>query len=504
MQLPAFLPNQFAHYSRANGDAQLFEQLVQQPSDLIIFFEYACDHETWSDDHAAFMRSAIQWMTTEFFNSRLSLESANAAVKAMQKHRVFLDPYIIQDIFVSAGTQRVAVNSMFAGVSSESIRQFIRSQCFEKGREELVLLDLPPEMLAPVVEFMNTGTIATIWRHSREDLYIFLRLAMKWNLQGIATLCQETLKRYIDANNVIEILLMAQDNGWIYLEKHCCAFINSQDWGLKCHSLQREKEDILTRESRLLALEFLEFNENSLGIFERIKLHITHLICSGYLTGDSIFGKVVRSCPRLLALDISRSRSFGDYLAETPPHLEELDISQCGWLRNGMLKQIIAICPNLRKLSLTSNVEISTSDWSELLKLKQLISLDIARCYQIRDEQFNLILKACPRIADLSIADCHQLTNKAFFLIAHILPQLVILNASRCHISDGLLQEIAVHCTHLRRLVIERCPEISERGIFQLVQQAPALHELDIKHCPISQTMIDRIRAIRPQLRLLS
>lgn len=502
MQLPAFLPAHLAHYASAIDDNDLLNQLILHPSDLIIFFEYACQHQTWSEEHSSFMLSAIEWMTKEFLAERLSRQSAESAIKALQKNLPALHQYIPKNIYLCSANKRIAVNSMFAAVSSDVLHQLIRLQCREKGLDEIMLPEIPGELLEDLVEFINTGTIATIWRHSREDLFIFLRVAMRWGFYDVAILCQETLKRYISSGDVIETLLMAQENSWSVLAQHCCDYITLQGWGIKCSIVEHTEADVLLKESRLLRVEFFDFSDNALSIFERLKLHITHLVCSGYLTSDATFGRVLQSCPRLIALDISRTRALSDYLTAIPSQLEELDVSQCNWLRNGILKRIISICPNLRRLIISSNIGIGQGDLSGLQELKGLISLDVSRCYQMRDEHLNLIFKACPKLLELSLADCHQLTNKAFFDLAKTLPQIVVLNVSRCHISDGLLLEISMRCRRLRYLFVERCPEISERGIFQLVQQAPELRLLDIKHCHVSPGLLEQIRSVRPNLQV--
>src|SRR5262249_19595049 len=152
------------------------------------------------------------------------------------------------------------------------------------------------------------------------------------------------------------------------------------------------------------------FQMRTMDVFERVKNNITHLICSGDLTRDPTFSKVLGQCPKLLSLDISHSTDFTEQLKSIPYRLEELDISKCAWLSEYEFRQIVQICPHLSSLKLSSNVQLNFSAWSELQKLKGLKVLDLSRCNQIQDRDLKIILMACRMVTDLELEECKGIT----------------------------------------------------------------------------------------------
>ena len=228
----------------------------------------------------------------------------------------------------------------------------------------------------------------------------------------------------------------------------------------------------------------------NIAIFEQVKKFVTHLIFSGSLVEEAPFNKVVQECPNLRSLDIGRIRDFSDHLYSADSHLQELDLSNCAWLTNDYLKKIIEIFPNLRRLILTSNVQLTFLGWSSLQKLPLLYGLDVSRCRQLHDDDLLLILRACPQLTELDLEECIGLSERAFFDLAKALPQLTVLNASKSHISDIALIEIALRCRHIVELYVVRCKGISEKGILQFVKNASFLKVLDVMGCDVSQKFL--------------
>src|ERR1700722_10709013 len=100
MDLPALLPNELKYTSVAVNNRILLNMLVKIQQDLILFFEYACEDETWSGQHSDFMREAIQWMTNQFFQDKLLMSFAQRASKAIQQHFHILGALVPQNLTI--------------------------------------------------------------------------------------------------------------------------------------------------------------------------------------------------------------------------------------------------------------------------------------------------------------------------------------------------------------------------------------------------------------------
>lgn len=501
MQLPALLPHNLKVYAAAKTDSALLEQLIRQPSDLTIFFEYACNHEMWSEEHADFMCSAMTWMTEQFLKGHLSYESAIRAGKAMQAHNKVLEPFIPRNITFRIDEQDFPVNSLLFGISSEYFRDLIRLN-WDLQKEIIVLKNISVEFFQFADEFVETGAIGQLWRRSKEELFALLRQAIACRLTGMAQLTEETLKRYITPENVVEMLMRALAESWEHLLRICCDYLNNRSWGIRCEPVLWETSE--EPEIKPLAIEFLDFGYRALDVFEKLRQFVTHLICGGSLTSETDFGRIVKACPRLISLNVSHSRVLSEQLLDIPTHLRELNLGNCPWLNDALLKRLIPTCIHLEKLGLSGNLQLTYTSWGELQKLKRLRSLDIARCHQIRDEDFSLILKACPQLTHLDLEDCKSLSNKAFFELARNLSSLAVLNVARCNISDGLLLEIVSRCRSLRVLDLSRCLDITAKGLSHLVSQASSLQRLILRRSNISPDTIQQLKQIRPALTIIT
>ncbi|MBA3957697.1 MAG: BTB/POZ domain-containing protein [Parachlamydiaceae bacterium] len=502
MQLPALLPSEFSSYSQIEDDQQLFDQLVQQPNTLILFFEYACDDETWSDTHSIFMRAALEWMTEEAFQDRLWNDSIQFIAQILQHHYSALRSVIPLDISVEASGNRIAVNSLLFIASSEVFHDLLRAER-DKNQTTVILKKMPPMFLPLLIECVTTGNVAEAWKLGRQELFELLQHATDLQFLHLMEACQETLKRYVNKDTAVETLILAHKKSWNILKQVSCAIINEARWGAKIESVLELSESVKSKGVTPLAFEFVEFRDVTLDLFTKLQFWVTHLICGGTLAERPEFRIVVRNCPQLISLDISHSQLSREALQDVPSTILELDVSQSPWLTDAILKTLIAKCTGIKKLNLSGNMQLTYAAWGELQNLPQLIALDISRCRQIHDEEFSLIVKAVPQLMQLSLAECKHLTNKAFFELAHSLSQLMVLNAARCHLSDGLLLEIVTRCRQLQYLDLTRCPEISEKGLLSFVRQASQLQTLIITRCRVSPTFMEQLQKMRPRLNVI-
>ena len=493
METPALLPKELNYTTVAVDDRNLLNMAVKIPHDFFIFFEYATEDETWSENHLEFMKGAIAWFTNQFFHDKLLMEKAIKIAGYICKHHLILSRVVPHNLAFDIKGEKFTFNSLLWGAASEFLRQFIRDQFRDKNRKMFELLGVDRSVFIEINEFINTGVVSQLWKKTPEEVAQVLKQADEWGLTSLSQIAQDILKRYITQESVVDDLLKAHFNGWSLLKEACIDFINGQGAGVHF-----EKGDIGE-----LFFEFKNFRRDANSIFEAVREEITHLIVSRKLTDQKEFSDIINRLPKLASLSLSGSLNFSERLMDIPESLQELKVDKCPWINNKTLKQIIEICPNLSSLSLASNVQLKYSDWTLLSKLNNLEKLDITSCRQISDQDFNIVLAACRQITHLRIGSCDNLSDAAFLAIGKYLPKLSDLDLSRLNISDPALIDLTINCKNLYSLDLTRCKNITDKGVLESVRNASALKNINLTKCPVSTLTISKIREIKPFLHVI-
>lgn len=502
MQLPALLPPELASYAPASTAEELLNALSNHPRDFVHFFYYACEDETWCDENGSFMRGAIAWFTEQTLQAHLSVESLAEITRSIYAHHPILNQYLPNDFVFNVQGMEHPVNMLLFLASGPYLRNVIQRAHFA-DKERVPRLDLTAEQFFIVKEFIHTGTVTGLWKLDQEGLFSLLRLTARWQLFGLMELCQETLKRYIDADNVVDVLLLAHANDWKDLLRRCFEFINEQAWGVTLESVSELYEGESIPGHSPLAIEFIDFSENARSLFAKLRNIITHVICSGSLTEDTAFFQIIGSTPHLIAVDISRTRSYSEYALNLPPTLQALDLSRCGWLTLDLLKRFIAAYPQLRRLGLSYDTQFNYRTWGELQNLPNLSVLDLSHSHQLRDDDIALVVKSCAGLISLNLEGCKGLTARSFVEIVRYLPGLNVLNVMGCEISNGILAELTLHCTQLRVLNIARCSNLTEKGILDALELAVLLREVVVSRNQLGSSALSALNRVRPELQVV-
>lgn len=499
MLSPAFLPDYLSRYCQAQNDAALLNMLIAQPLDLIHFFEKACEDETWSVEHAEFMRAALVWMSDQYLEGKLSQASARRILELIQAHYQNLQEMIPLNVTVSGKNYSKGANSLLLAIESPILHELIT---INPEKNQLNLPEHPPDDIDLIIESVHRGVVENLWRKDRKELFRILRFATELQMSTLMKECQETLKRYIQEENVLELLFICHKERWKFLEQSCLGFLNNHITGIALSLVQEEIDWRESEKIQPLAFEFLDFNTTALNLFEEIKEIVTHLVFSGALIEETAFKQIITNAPKLISLNISYTGRFSEYLFDVPESLEELNLSQCSWLSPNHLKAFIHRFPSLKGLTLMSDTQLNYLAWGELRYLNYLKGLNLARCRQIRDEEFAVIVKACPRITHLNVEECEGLTKRAFFEMVRSWPQLISLNLSRCAVTDGLMLEIGSYCKALRSINVSRCLDITDKGLLQFAQTATRLQAIDLSGCRLSKEGVEQLRHARPNLEI--
>lgn len=490
MDFPALMPKTLIYCASASSEDELFDLLIQKPVDLVLFFETAAADETWSGLHAEWVTKLIEWLTEQSFNDKLSVDFCGRAVSSMQEHHHILEPMIPKNIEVKLKDATVWINSLLLATTSDFFKDIISIECRDKNTHTLNLPSATYELFLPVDVYANTGSIPDLWKKEQKEVEILLRQALSWNVESINKACQQTLKKYINDENAIDLLIQAQQELWAYFKRECIDFINHKMLGFRLDAPTDER----------LAFEFYDFNDATMRVFQRLHIWITDLICRKSLVENVNFSSIVRKCPKLLLLDISGSFVFSEYFNDIPKDLQGINLAECSWLNQKTLKKMGEICPYVKEMILSSNYQLNFAAWGELIKFKNLKSLNLSRCHQITDEDFTTILKACLGLTDLVLDECRKIGDKGFFELAKNLSRLNSLSLVHCSVSDSALLEIAVRSRVLTSLNLSRCDQLTEKGFKELAKHAFVLKELNISQCNVTEETIEEMRERHPYL----
>ena len=487
------MPKDLSYVETADSEEALFTLLVKKPVDLILFFETAGDDETWSDVHEVFMRRALDWLTLQTYHDKLDKPYAVRIAKTVWKHHHVLKPYVQDNLVIKLKDAEVPFNGLLLSAASDNFKQIIIKECRDKNGHTLTFSQIDRSAFLPIESFINTGEVPQLPTMGQEELIALIRRAQAWGLDELSKQCEQMLGKYLTHENILPMLNQAKREQWFYFAGRCADFFNQHNWGFRIETVSLDR----------LAFEFFDFQEEALRYFAHLKSLITDIICQGELNENSHFGPILKQCPGLISLDISRSPEFNRQLLDIPRSLQALTIMECAWTSRDTFKQLLGICPELKQINLSNNVHLNFSAWGELAKFKQLKNLSLDLCHQIPDADLGIILKGCGNLTTLSLSKCIKIGEKGFLELAKSLPRLTHLNLHRCSVTDNALVEIASRCRNLSVLDISACGELTEKGMVAFVRNAASLQELNLNRCRITSTAIDEIKRLSPLLNII-
>lgn len=511
---------------------ELIAALKKQMTDLVIFFEAACDDEEWGGAHPYVMRTLLRWMTRQLALYKLPPLYAEKAARAVQRHESMLDRHLLfrsvlfYNVNVVIQNESFWINSLMLAAGSAYLREQLHNLCWDRLQDRLILSDAVAAHFPVIKEYLYTGIAKDIWKREFKEVHEIMHQAYRWHLKGLVWQCVDVLTRYLDRENVIEHMLQAHRDNFAEWKHACYQFFNKQQWGL--YFLEKGNEHF--------AVEFLDFNSETIELFNLFSPLVTHIAFRGVLNERPVFNSIVNRCPNLIGLDISAFKTFSEYLAQIPPgvlelipanieeKLEELamaempayvtdflpngilelDMSSCDWLESRYLKFIFMFCPQLKKLNLSGNMQLTYEAWAHLNRLKRLLSLDLSHCRQLTDEDLRIIVEACPMLEDISLADCPNLTDRGFMSIPDCCKSLLRLNLNQTAVTNKTLIDLANRASDLTYLSIKSSEEVTEKGIAALARGCPRLKFINVEGCRfLTETTMAKLQHARPLIQII-
>lgn len=494
MEFPSLMPKELdPYFTDLATEESLFLSLIKQADDLTLFFANAADDETWTENHEQLMTKLLEWLTQQAFLDRLSIGNSAKVSQAIKKHYPVLKEIIPKNIVIKLKDGEVSFNGLLLTAASDFFRQLL-IQAFIKDSHELSFPQMTLREFSPVASFLSTGNVPDLLTRGSEEIIELIKRANAWELTDLSIESERTLKKYINEENIFNMLAHGKHEHWSHFVQHCVDFINRRDWKFKLSIPFHER----------LAFEFLDFHEPTINFFEELRPLVTDIICRGNLIEEPLFGLILKESPNLFALNIMQSNAFSNQLLEIPSHLQALNLSECLWISKDSLKEIMVCCPGLKQLYLQSNTHLNYIFWGELTRYKTLTIIDLSNCNQLKDDDLSIILRGLDSLNQIMLSGCKKISESGFLELAKNLRRLIKLNVSHTDISDTALVEIISSCHNLTDLDISGCTQLTEKGILAAIKNGFSLQHLNITHCDIPLRQIRDIAKTYPQLTLLN
>jgi hypothetical protein len=495
MLLPSLLPKELYHYRLLQTPQQLFDALGKNPADLLTFFLAACDDKTWLESYPKLMQGFLAWFTHEHLTGGQPNTYFIVAVKAIQQSYSYFQELIPLNLRFQIGEHEFPTNTLLVGMSSDYFHALIYRQC-RIGKKSVLKLEeeeVTPDLFAFVIDFIHSAEVPLLWR--KDELFIMQlhELAHQFGLTELQKICVETFKRYLTIENSLDILLLAHERGWTVLRAQCIDFINSQE-DMAIAFLHSDIDKLF--------FAFTDCTATTREYFAKISHAITHFICRGAIADHPFMAEAVRLIPYLQGIDIKHTQKYPTFLDSATINLIYLNLSECDWLDDTILKQLTFIFPKIQTL-LLERYNSTTHYWDFLRSWQNLLNLNLSDCYQLKDEELILILRNAPNIEELVVQNCQSLTDRGLKLIIKEKSDLQRLNLSRTTIQDETLIDLAFRCQTLQELNLSRCEKISERGIREAVKLAKALRLLNIEKCALPLTALLQLQKQYPRITFL-
>lgn len=492
MLLPVVFPESLNKYAEAEGDDALFARLSEAPlTEQTLFFAASSEDETWSLSHKVFFQKMLSHLTRLLLQEKLF---AKEVVAVLQAHFAQLNPIIPKNVEVSVLGEEFLFNSFMAAAQSSVLFFEIKEACDEEGSGRVVFNgDIKPVYWHEVVRFLQTGDTSSLFKLSPESLWELMGSAHILRLPGLEEGVANTLKRYLDEQSAIPYLKWSCSGGFVKMAKRCFDAIDRLGWDV----------EVRPKNFPLLSVKFSSFSESALKFYSEFKGEIEELGVINRLSGDPLFRDLVKGCPRLNSLSLERTAIPCPYLRDFPRTLRELDLSMCPWLGDKALEEIFSLFPLLNRCSLVSNAQIGASGFCALTNLKELKSLDISRCHQVRDDELRLIIKAAPRLEEFSLDECRTISGSGFYELARGYRSLVEVNVARTEITTPCLIELAEHNPFIQYLVLDRAEALTFKGIEETLRRLPFLKSVSLLGCRLTRQEMEILRAAFPKVEVL-
>jgi len=179
------------------------------------------------------------------------------------------------------------------------------------------------------------------------------------------------------------------------------------------------------------------------------------------------------SLPQLSDLDLRGVVATNEVLIQIFGAHKQLETLRLGWISEFATPRVaLRLYTSLGNVVFLSNLE----------NCSNLKKLSLAGCTLINAASLLKVIRSCPLTSlDLCSVGCVD-TSLVSALAEARAASLTDLNLRATNVGNRATQQLALHCTELRRLNLS-CTDVSQSGIVALVDSAKNLQDLDLCYC---------------------
>lgn len=215
----------------------------------------------------------------------------------------------------------------------------------------------------------------------------------------------------------------------------------------------------------------------------RILIHSLCKIDDGTLLADIDLRKYASESGQAI------SNATVQELCAIHPHIESLNLTNCGQVSDVGLWALAKHCDRIQKLFLYGCSKIShTGIRSISLKCNHIIELDLSHCGLVDDMTLTVLAGGAWKIRRLSLQYCAQITDTGVARIAQgMTSHLTHLNLNGCpnigEFGDRALKELGANCPNLSELMMGDTKRVEDPGCVALAAGCPQLRILHLSGC---------------------
>ena len=313
------------------------------------------------------------------------------------------------------------------------------------GEKRDIIQSLPPEMLDKIMDKCND-----------KDLVALLSVSTNW--KKIAS--QETLRRYLTK---------------IFQSK-----LNSRHKGLVITIIDEVATHIFRKETH--AHHFHKLLKHQAEHYLE-KLDLTKLTP---LEIKKLVKNLPPQCATLHGIDLSGIRVDDQTLLallEKCPHLQELNLNDCGLLTSKSLTKIGEFCPQLQVLKMGRTSNLSSQEMIQMIQgMSNLKEVDLSN--SAADENFmDQLTQDNPNLTKINAFFCSEFNDKCLEFLTERSLELKEIDITKCtNISDAGVDKLTQNLKKVQRMVLTYCAGLTSDAI----QRAKAAFPLaSIEHSPL-------------------
>lgn len=180
--------------------------------------------------------------------------------------------------------------------------------------------------------------------------------------------------------------------------------------------------------------------------------------------------------------------------------LKSLNIRHCPGFGNGCLAMLGRAFPQLQQLDLSGLSRISDDGLLALLESSKtsLVKVNLSGCVQVTDWAIFGIANLCGENLQTLILDgCRKVTDRSLKVIADLCPALQDLDLAKCGITDnGIVSLLSARQQAIQILSLSGCMQITDKCLPFIEKMGETLLGLNLQHCSgLSQMALDSVGA---------